>query len=726
MITQISSSFLQLMESLGNETYDILYENRSFRFHFSVIIVQREFCLKTTFKNEAIIQRLLPNYSINQEDKKNIKIEADNNGNIISNIPLSIGKFQININYKEYEDSSIHISTLIKLKATIAHIYNNPERDVFCYSSKKEELKTLVLQFEQKNGNTGHCFVDFGTGSIFYQQDLGALLGLSQLSEISLMDTVKVEWPALGFKTPHISMPLKQNQEYVIHQSFLKISTHSFPSVYEASTAHLKFLKEIFPKLIKPKKKIANILDYAYRSLHDLKNYYGCWKQVKNQTYLTAYLNDYSTPPESTGQLALLKPLYMFQQKFPNGDCQKILELLKNNIAEFFDPALGTFHRWLPAETHLLDRQEEQMHSFVIDSWYLLYPILQLAFLFEEGFKDERLENQFQTSLKYIQKAAQHFEYQWPIFFNIFTLEVIKTKASENQFGEIDTSGLYILIMLKSYKLLKKEVYLREAKKAAQKIKNPDFHALYQSNNTAYTAESLLELFIIEGNKNYLHAAEIYLGNVLRNCTIWDMKYGNAAERETFMSLLPLKETVYSAAFEEHETLAIFHRINHMVYKQKIALNSNLLFLLNEYLQYAILRFPYYLPPLLAEDILANSCKTGFVNPAVWIPIEDMGDGWEAVAQVGQEVYGAGLFFNLCNFHVFELGEESYVFTTLPFIQHKNKRMEITILGSESQKGLIRIISKQKEVKVVINGVQQKTKNKYTIQSKDNITFALN
>src|SRR5690606_29972636 len=161
---------------------------------------------------------------------------------------------------------------------------------------------------------------------------------------------------------------------------------------------------------------------------------------VEDAAYLNAYLNSYENPPESMVQLAILRPLFEYQRNFGNDQSSKIIRDLTQNLPHFFDEQLDIIHRWLPADSYLLNFDEEQKRSFIMDSWYLLYPLLQLASLFELGFKNEELQNQFERSLRYIQKAAKHFEYEWPIFFNLYTLEILKEKGNPNEYGEVDTA----------------------------------------------------------------------------------------------------------------------------------------------------------------------------------------------------------------------------------------------------------------------------------------------
>lgn len=132
---------------------------------------------------------------------------------------------------------------------------------------------------------------------------------------------------------------------------------------------------------------------------------------------------------------------------------------------------------------------------------------------------------------------------------------------------------------------------------------------------------------------------------------------------------------------------------------------------------------PYYFPPLLPADILAGEVKSGYVNPQLWIPLEDLGDGWDAVGQVGQEVYGASVFFNLCHHHIVQLNKEVYAISSLPFINNSNR--EIELLGAENQDGKIWLNSGNSKVEVQINNKKQENDTTYIVYAKDKIKFTL-
>ena len=99
-------------------------------------------------------------------------------------------------------------------------------------------------------------------------------------------------------------------------------------------------------------------------------------------------------------------------------------------------------------------------------------------------------------------------------------------------------------------------------------------------------------------------------------------------------------------------------------------------------------RLPGYYPPLLPEDILSKEVKTGEIDPKLWIPVEDLQDGWKPHGQVGQEVYGAGVGFGVVPRQYVKMDKaDCILFTEYPITAvatTKNKAFIFKIIGSEN------------------------------------------
>jgi hypothetical protein len=83
--------------------------------------------------------------------------------------------------------------------------------------------------------------------------------------------------------------------------------------------------------------------------------------------------------------------------------------------------------------------------------------------------------------------------------------------------------------------------------------------------------------------------------------------------------------------------------------------------------------------------MLTETPRTGEIDPKLWIPIEDIYDGWEKAGQVGQEVYGAGLPFGLVTRHYWQIPNEKFmVYVEYPvkdFLAEEDGKASFHVLG---------------------------------------------
>lgn len=535
---------------------------------------------------------------------------------------------------------------------------------------------------EQMQIRSGIAFVDFGKstpGCLFYFQNLGALNDYAEDVQVSLADTVKIKWPELGYTIPVSSTrSLRKGKKYILKDTFVLYHSNKPKDKFDVASSYLRMQEIVYRKIDRPTTKVQDYEQYLANCIADLYTYKGCWEQVEAQAYLNAYVSDYENPVEIMVQLAVLIPLLPICKKAESAKLDYIADTLIKTIPHFFDPKIKTFIRWLPKEENRLDGSEEQKEPRIMDSWYLHHPLLAISHLVRDGHVDEKIKDMFFQSVDYSIRVARNFKYKWPIFYDMDTLEVVKKEAGPGEGGEKDVAGMYAQLMLRAYELSKKKKYIDEAVRAVTRLRSYEHDILYQANNSSYAAEALLELWAITKQDRYLDLSVLFMSNILRNTSLWDRQYGSSKKYPNFFALFPLTDAPYSAVFEEHECLASAHRYLQMAYAYRAPLPEGILALLPEYVKYACQRIPYYFPPLLPADILAPEVKSGYLDKDLWMPVEDLGDGWEPVGQVGQEVYGAGALFNLVNRHFFDLDKDTRLFLEYPAVEMKRLKNSLS------------------------------------------------
>jgi hypothetical protein len=347
-----------------------------------------------------------------------------------------------------------------------------------------------------------------------------------------------------------------------------------------------------------------------------------------------------------------------------------------------------------------------------MDSWYLHHPLLNLARLGLRG--DDIAKKLFLDSIDYAIKVAQHFNYEWPVFYKMTTFEVIKAETSPGKGGEKDVPGSYAHVMLMAYKLTEEKRFLDEAITAIKSLEGLAFDIFYQANNTAFTAGALVELYRETNDDKYLKLSYSCLAGVFKNVQLWECNYGHGKNFPNFFSVFPLNDAPYTAAYEEFEVYAALH--HYMEVTDGIDILPSLKILIPEFIKYAVSRMAFYYPPMLPADMIAEEIKTGEVQKDLWVPLEDIHDGWEKSGEVGQEVYGAGVSFGVVPRQYFMLKDlDATGFIDYPAVNFRYGKSTITfrVIGNHQFKASMKLfgLSKAKISKVK---VEVKDKSKYS------------
>jgi hypothetical protein len=529
------------------------------------------------------------------------------------------------------------------------------------------------------------------TGSVFYFQNLTTLNKYCEATETSAGDLVGGTWPELGMKLPvtKADKPLKAGEEYMISDAYVLLSLKVPRDNYQMSQQFMNHLADVYLLLPKPDTEYHDWPDILHKGLNDLENHKGCWQYVDGHSYLNAYVSDYKTPPESMVQLAVLLPLKDFDN-WSGENHTSVIETLHDGLENFYDEQLGTIVRWLPAKEENLDWSEEQKKPEVMDSWYLHHPLLNLSRLALQG--DRVAEKLLMGSIEYVIKVAHHFGYEWPVFYKMTTLEVLKAETEEGQGGEKDVPGAYAHLMIQVWQLTGDKRYLKEAVTAARKLDGLGFDIFYQANNTAFSAGALLRLYKETEDELFLNLSYLCIASILKNVQLWECKYGNGKHYPTFFAVYPLKDAPYTAAYEEQEVYAGIHTFLKEADGMDILPSVRLL--LSELIKYIINRVSYYYPPRLPGEVLADNkdVKTGEIDPTLWISLEDLQDGWNKSGQVGQEVYGAGIAFGIVprQFHKVR-NAEFIIFTEYPVADFRQRENKVTFFARGDERLTFRL-----------------------------------
>ena len=550
-----------------------------------------------------------------------------------------------------------------------------------------------VIYAKQVKARSGLVYFSMSkpqAGSVLYFQNLTALNDYAEQTKTSLAEVVGGNWPELGLSLPAaLEEPLEAGKEVVISDAFILLNTSVPEDDLEMSKQFLDALAQIYLVLPRPDTQYIHWPDIAKKSLRDLTNSEKCWSEVRGRRYLSAYVADYETPPESMVQLTVLLPLLEYTDW--NGEEIPITDELLGGLPRFFDKDANVLARWLVAEADKLDGSEPQKQPEAMDSWYLYHSLLNFSRLAIHG--DKTAHKLFMDSMDYAIKVAHTFNYRWPVFYNLYTLEVMKGETKEGEGGETDVAGLYAHVMLQAWELTKEDRYLQEAKKAARTLKGLGFNLFYQANETLFGAGAMLRLWKETGDELFLNLSCLSLANIFNNMWMWECNYGYAKDYKTFFALFPLKDAPYTAVYEEFEAFAALH--DYLSHYDGDA-PEWLKILIPEFIRNLLSKGSFYYPPNLPEEALSTKPRTGEIDPKLWIPLEDIHDGWEKAGQVGQEVYGAGLPFGIIPRNYWRVPDEDFMiyfeYPIKDFSTEKKGQASLHILGDRRLRSRIRIM----------------------------------
>lgn len=579
---------------------------------------------------------------------------TDNPDSIEIKASTRLGLYTINVTFPESSLPIFRYTTVFK--AAFAMLLPFWPRDIVPLTVEgKVENTAATIHAKQVGTRSANLFFSMTkpkNGSVFYFQNLSSMSEYCDATETSLGETVGGQWPEIGFEFPvNGKKPIPAQIKFTISDAFVLLDEDILEKPYDVMSRYLNHLAVIYPLISKPEPSYQDWNQIAENVLDGLHMNKACWTMVKSNSFLSAYAGDYATPPELMVQLAVLLPLHEYLEWA--GKTHPLFDDLNRGIEDFYDQTVKSVVRWHPERVDALDKSEYQKRDMVMDSWYLHHPLLNLARLAHRG--DKTAEKLFLDSIDYAIKVAQHFNYEWPVFYNMTTLEVLKAETSPGKGGEKDVPGSYAHIMIMAYKLTNEKRFLKEAVKAFESLNELGFDIFYQANNTAFTAGALAEMYVETNDQKYLDLSYICLAGVFKNVQLWDCNYGHGKNFPTFFSVFPLNDAPYTAAYEEFEVFAALH--HYLEVTEGLDILPSLKILIPEFIKYAIGRLAYYYPPLLPADMIDDEVKTGEIQKKLWVPLEDLHDGWEKSGGVGQEVYGSGMPFGIIPRQYFMLRE---------------------------------------------------------------------
>jgi hypothetical protein len=680
----VSPWMLALEQELGEGRPDASWSFSLQDFQFNIIEGDQSLWIVVTFPKGgeiALRAAYCPYNHIEINDMRVISDEVENTHHQGLDIHLSsvTGEYHVQLAFLRPDRALIHCTTMLTPTAPLFVPFF--PRDIIPLGAKDELIHPAgVIYTRQVGPRTGMVYFSLSRpegGTVMYFQNLTSLNDYAEKTGTSLVEVVGGNWPELGLSLPPaVEQPLEAGKEIVISDAYIIFNPSIPGNDLEMSRQFLDSLAQIYLVLPRLETEYRDWPGIVKKSLRDLGNE-KCWTTIRNVKYLNAYVGDDETPPESMVQLSVLLPMLEYADWL--GEEIPMSRDIIATLPKFFDEKANVYGRWLISEQDRLDGSEDHKNPRVMDSWYLYHSLLNLSRLALRG--DETARKLFLDSIDYAIEVARKFKYQFPVFYNLDSVEVIKAETKKGRGGENDVAGQYAHVMMQAWDLTKEQRYLEEAKEAARSLQGLGFNMLYQANSTIFSSGAMLRLWKETGDELYLNLSYLSIANIFNNMWLWECNYGYARSYATFFALFPLKNAPYTAVYEEVEAVAALH--DYLSY-----LDGNapewLKILIPEFIRALMFKGSFYYPPVLPEEVIAQEPRSGETNKKLWIPLEDIHDGREQAGPVGQEVYGAGLPFGLVPRHYRRFKDDGFmVYLDYPTMdcQHEQGHISFRVFG---------------------------------------------
>jgi hypothetical protein len=504
-----------------------------------------------------------------------------------------------------------------------------------------------VIEATQRKLNTGLLYFSLKRpqfGKVLYVQNLTALNDYFNATGSKPESAVAGEWPELGYRPPRNpetdEAVLPAGKTLTLYDTILVVRSYPQHAETDSAWQFLDMLGAVYPWLDPPEPAFRDWCDRSKRTVDDLLHAPEARIEHYGHTYFHAYTA--SEYPDAMVQLSIASALQEWGRW--TGVRHPLEREAITGLDRFYDPELKTLRRYLP-------NVGPDKDADAVDSWYLYHPMLNLANLALAG--DGKARDLFLATIDYGIRAAHHFAYKWPIFYNIRDFSVIQEVAPSDQRGQTDVGGIYAWVMLQAFELTHEERFLAEAERAIQAAEGMRFDLNYQANLTAWGAAACIRLWRITDHKPYLTQSYVYLASFFHNSQMWKSEIGLSRNWTNFMGVTCLEDAPYMAAYECFDSFAAFER--YLDYGGPDLIPSVKL-LAGEFCRHALDRAWFYYPDALPEEALATEIRNGYIKRELSFPLEDLYPDGQQAGQVGQEIYGSGaaMVFATRSFHPIE------------------------------------------------------------------------
>lgn len=248
-------------------------------------------------------------------------------------------------------------------------------------------------------------------GSVLYFQNLTALNDYFRASRTKPDGVVGGHWPELGLQLPtpqtqevQEQRELKAGEELVLSDAIVVFRDWAGDNEQEMARQFLQMLGVAYKTIEPPAVEYHDWVQRAELTLKHLESAPQATERHFGDLYVMPYVE--GEVPDVMVQLSVINSLCEYGMW--RGEPVPLEAELWKGMERFYDPKLKMLRRFLPDVGDAKDPD-------AVDSWYYYHPLLNLGRLALRGHKDAK--TLLFKSVEYGIRAAQHFDYAWPVMY---------------------------------------------------------------------------------------------------------------------------------------------------------------------------------------------------------------------------------------------------------------------------------------------------------------------
>lgn len=546
------------------------------------------------------------------------------------------------------------------------------------YAVNSLTLRPRVEQKGVENGNV-YCVYDPALGaSCLYFEDFSTLNAYFEATRTTASQTVKAGSVTFGYAmpgNPNITIPAGTHLRLV--DSYLYLNDSVLPSVQQSTDrleecrVYTELMSTIYDVLPKPATVYTDWKKTADKLLADLDRP-DCWCNPEK-----GMLRNYVAEPwgPDGGELTVQLDPYMtalaYEHKWG----------VSTNITRRIAPTIPLFYS---AKTGLVRDYCTDEDPKRWDTGWILYLPVVLARSAEMGAPEAR--KLLKDTLPKIIELGRKCSYNFPMFMNPVNLDHF-------EYSIPDSVGTYAYLMLQAYSLFGDGVYLDEARNALKHVREHGLDLSYEMHYTACTAAACARMWKITGDASYLKLSYVPVANLILHSRLWDCKYGLNKDHNLFFGIACMP-SAYIAPYETYHTWLLLREYDGIAHD---VLPASIRKLISEYIRYTPTVLRYTLPPYMSPGSVMQVNERGHRNDlSLFIPVEDLNDGWVQSGKLGQEIYGCGAPLSIAAEAYTRIPEAGIsIYTEYPLKEAKwnpaDHSLRLSLLGVPEYKSLVAI-----------------------------------